>query len=461
MKNNDLIESLKNTYCFYRQKYVMMSDGGIKTVNHPYGDQVIESHLEGRYALAVFAGEKVTKFISVDVDAGGKKAVRKVVDAFEGLGIPREYQLISTSGQKGFHVDIFFTPWIYNDKARNLYDLMIWRTGLDPKKVEFRPTNTQAIKIPLGVHAKTGNRCWFLDGETLEPIEDFGQIRQVKMFPGDRVREIVKAWNKKRWNELYAEMVCEDSGHDSSVIRDIEFNDEYYEGKRIVECGTRHDVMLEIACDLRTYGANRFQIAKALRGFYYRQDKTMIETTEQKVLEDIEDISQWAEESVPVKKRRPSPAEGIPRTVEFHLEDAERILAGSTGASRRIALLIYAYCKMFGANHMSYDYIVKIIGCSVATVKNAISDLVKLHIINRKSGGCHFRNGRLVREANTYFIPSDVSGSYNSERYEYNGRITSETINELYYRVMAHFFPADYLAKRMTKPELEECMKWR
>ena len=173
----DIIEVIKKTYGFYRQKYVVMSAKYTKTVNHYYTDKVIESHLNGYYALATFAGEKVTRFISVDIDEGGKKVVRQVMDAFAELGIPRDKIYVSTSGKKGHHVDIFFSPWIYNEKAKNLYDLMIWRTGLNPKKVEFRPTHRQAVKIPLGVHATTGRRCWYLDRDTLQPIERMDYIK--------------------------------------------------------------------------------------------------------------------------------------------------------------------------------------------------------------------------------------------------------------------------------------------
>ena len=98
----------KNTYCFYRQKYVIMDSQYTKTVAHYFTDKVIESHIDGKYALCVFAGPKVTRFISVDVDEGGKKVVRQVVDTFVKFGIPMDRIYVSTSGRKGYHVDIFF-----------------------------------------------------------------------------------------------------------------------------------------------------------------------------------------------------------------------------------------------------------------------------------------------------------------------------------------------------------------
>ena len=462
MEYKALVDSFKNTYCFFRKKYVTMASHYTQTVNHAYGDKVLVSHIEGRYAVAVFAGEKATRFLSVDVDAGGKKAVRQVVDAFIELGIPAEKIYVSMSGQKGYHVDMFFNPWIYNTKAKNLYDLMIWKTGLDPKKVEFRPTHTQAIKLPLGIHAKTGKRCWFLDRETLEPIEDMTVIERIEFIESDEVLALIKAWHKRRWNELYAEMICNDTGRDRSIQHEIIFNGEYFESKRLTKCGTRHDVMIRIAYDMRTYGANRYQIAKALSGFYYRQDPEMIESTEQEVLADIDEIAQWAEESVPVRRYRPSPNEGGGgKPIKFSAEDMNMVLHGQTSASRRIALLIYAYCKLFGAAHLSYDTIAGTVGCSLATVKNSIGDLVKNGIVSKQSGGCHFMGGTMIRKANTYFIPKECvfecpggSDVLNAE-FVYTGHITAETLNDIYYGGLSQVFSRGYLAGFLTKPEME------
>ena len=429
------------------------------TIMHPYGDAVIDSHLAGSYALCVFSGDKATRFITVDIDTGGKKVVRQVVDAFVELGIPRDRIYISLSGRKGYHVDIFFEPWIYNEKAKNLYELMIWRTGLDPKKVEFAPSITRAIKLPLGVHAKTGNRCWFVDQETLDPVEDFDYIYRIRPIPYEEICESVKEWNKKHWNELYIEMICGDNDGGNDGV-EIMFDDEYYESKRLIMPGTRHDTMVGIAYDLRTYGAAAQQIKKALTGFYYRQDRRMINSSEREVLADIESIAQWAEESVPVRKYRPSPNEGVQRSVVLTLGDVENILQGSTSASRRIALLIYSFCRIFGVSHMSYNFITDTLGCSVATVKNSVNDLLKLHIIRRKSGGLYYKNGRLIRQANTYFI-DDGSGRLNAEdhpdAFKFRKAICADTFDDLYYGAMIHFFTPEYLKKHLTKPELREC----
>lgn len=462
LKNKGLIDSFNNTYCFCRKHYRIMIGTTVKTIDHPFGDKVIESHLEGNYALCVYSGDKCTRFMTIDVDQGGKKVTHQVVNALIEMGIPEDRIYVSISGKKGYHVDLFFSPWIYNEKAKNLYELVMWRTGLDPKKVEFFPTPTQAIKLPLGVHSKTGSRCWFVDRKTLEPIEDFEYINNIETIEFDTVNNVVREWNKKHWNEMYADMICEDTGHDKTVQKEIVFDDEYYEGMQLVMPGTRHDTMIRIARDLRNYGANAIQIEKALRGFYYRQDPLYINSSEREVLEDIEDIAWWAEKRVPVTHYRPSPNEGVQRKIILKREDAGKIILGSTSASRRIALLIYSFCRMFGAAHISYDYISRTLGYSMATAKNAINDLISLRVINRQSGGCHYQNGRLVRKSNTYFIPDNgkrITEDECPDAFMFERHIDKESFDDLYYGLMTFYFSPEYLEEYLTKPEVAECRR--
>lgn len=464
INNPGIVEKMMQTYCFYRQKYVVMTKKFTKTVPHYFKDKVVDSHLSGYYALAVFAGKKATRFISVDVDAGGKDAVRKVLDAFEKLGIPRDKMYVSTSGKKGYHVDLFFSPWIYNEKAKNLYDLMIWLSGLDPKKVEFRPTHKQAVKIPLGVHAATGNRCWFLDRDTLKPVEDMNYIYNIEAIDREIVPPILKAWNPKRWNELYAEMICNGTGGDNSILKEIEFDEDYYESKRLREVGTRHDTMVEIAYDMRTYGANAKQIEKALRGFYYRQDMWLIESPEEVVLEDIENISEWAEANVLVRRYRPAANEGKNRSFVLDKYDINAVLTAETSAARKIAFLIYAYCRMFGAAHLSYNYISECTGLSQATIKKSIKLLTDRRIIFRKSGGCHYRNGMLMKQANTYFVSSNhifgcpADEMLTADSVEITAKLTPDLFLPIYYGALTHVCKPEYLERFLMKTEMKNML---
>lgn len=461
------VSALKDNYCLYRQRYVMMTPNYIKTVCHHFKDKTIESHLDGKYALAVFAGDKVTRFITFDVDGGGKAAVRTVIAGLQTLGFPQEMIYVSTSGKKGYHVDMFFEPYIYNDKAKNIYDLLIWITQLDPKNVEFRPTPTQAVKIPLGLHAKTRNRCWFLDPSTLEPIERMDYVCEIKRIDGQIIHDILRKWNKKHWNELYADMVCNPPNKIDESELEYDFNrrEEYFASHQLTAPNTRHDMMLKIAKDIRLCGANKYQIAKFLKGWYYQQDPEYIESSEQEVMDDIDALSEWAEECVPIIKKHDPPND--PKPIVFTKEDINYILMAPTSVARRTALLLWSYCKLYGASHISYAAIADTIGCVERSATTAVNSLIKNKIINKESGGLHVRNGRMIKQANTYFIPKKrlmmcpYPWELVADEFEYRGKIDKSNFDKFYYSVLGGLCTDKYLAKYLTKPELEEVQKVR
>ena len=177
---------------------------------------------------------------------------------------------------------------------------------------------------------------------------------------------------------------------------------------------------------------------------------------------DINDISQWAEESVPVRKYRPSPNEGG-KPIIINKEEIHGILMAPTSASRRIALLLYAYCKLFGAAHISYESIASTVGCSIATVKNSITALIQNRLINKMGGGCHYNGSILVRKSNTYFIPKNKTYGVPpedcllSDEYSYKKLIKKDNVDDFYYSLLTGMCTLEYLERFLTKPELKAC----
>ena len=363
---------------------------------------------------------------------------------------------------------MFFDPYIYNEKAKNIYDLVIWMTKLDPKKVEFRPTYTQAIKLPLGVHAKTGNRCWFIDLESMEPVKRMDYVCEIKHMDGQIIHGILKEWNKKHWNELYAEMICGGEGASVPALEptyDYRRRDEYFENHKLTEPSTRHDMMVRIATDIRYCGAGRKQIEKFLTGWYYRQDLSLIESSEDEVREDIMDIAEWVSEAVPVIRMDVPPKERSP--IVFDKHEINYILMGSTSAARRVALLLWTYCKMYGATHISYENIAQTVGCVEATAKTAVSELIRNNVIHKQSGGLHIVGGKMVKKSNTYFMPTkrDLACPADSdllaEVYEYREPYDKTKFYHYYCCVLGGLCTDAYLAKFLTRPELADVRKAR
>lgn len=459
-------DSLKKHYCFYTRKYVLMKPSYTKTVSHYFTDEVLKSHLDGRYAIGVFAGEKATKFISFDIDIGGHSVVKNVVDTLELLGFPRDRIYVSTSGKKGYHVDMFFDPYIYNERARNIYELVIWQAQLDPKKVEFRPTHKQAIKLPLGIHAKTGNRCWFVDRETLEPIERMDYISEIQHINAAMVYDILRIWNKKRWSELYIEAVLNPKTDPAFEPEyDYRRKEEYFENHKLTEPGTRHNMMVRIATDIRYCGAGQKQIEKFLMGWYYRQDPGLMDSSEDEVREDAQEIAEWAAENVPIVRNDAPPPSNKPITIDKN--DISRVLMGSTKTTRLTALLIITYCKMYGAAKISYASIADTVGCVEASAKTAVNELIRKRVIFKQSGGMHVFGGKMIKKSNVYFILSSTSivppepVALLCESFEYGEPYDKNNFYHYYCRVLGGLCTDGYLAKFVTKPELADIQEAR
>lgn len=190
---NDTIAKISELYISARKRYIIQTQQNYITLDgykNPsvwtLTDSLIERHLKGVNTYGVFNGNSVNKFITFDVDYADDQVLArwstlKLIYALENdFNIPSTDIHVSFSGNKGYHVDLFFDVPISSDDAKSFYRQVIKIADLPSEKVEYRPTYAQAVKLPLGINQKTGARCWFVDRETLEPIESFDYLNDVE-----------------------------------------------------------------------------------------------------------------------------------------------------------------------------------------------------------------------------------------------------------------------------------------
>lgn len=165
-----IADALANLYVSYRQRFNIIKPGGLIFLPKKQGNPLalrnghLMNHVRRRYAIAVFAGERSSKFLCFDVDTQDAQLVQNLLRELEKLGIPRDMLHVSTSGGKGYHVDLFFDELMYTKDLKTLYLHLVSRVNME--HVEFRPTHRQSIKLPLSAHGKTGAMCWYLDRDT-------------------------------------------------------------------------------------------------------------------------------------------------------------------------------------------------------------------------------------------------------------------------------------------------------
>lgn len=452
----EITKVLEDRYVLYKQKYVMIRDPN--SVTQPWrsptttevkhlDDYLLLDHLHGDYAIGVFAGPRATKFICVDVDLADADVVHTVVNTLADMGIPRDRIYVSLSGGKGYHVDILVKPMIWNEKAKLIYDEMIERSGLDKRKVEFRPTNKQGVKLPLGIHQKTKCRCWYVDRDTLEPICDLNYIYETIPIDSELIESIADRYSREKIATIYNEMRKQKTKKARSALNTPP-------GFDITAPGTRHVMQCKYAIWLRRNGANRTELFNGQMAWYERQNKALISSMPDEVSRDANDIADWCMQNVAV-------IDGIPDRskapdIEITQDDIALILSAPTPTYRRVVFYLLVYCKRYDMVKVAHQTIADKIGVSRQSVFSAVDWMCK--------------DGMLLKER----VFDKTSGYYvnTSSRYELSGKVvkriskryqraqktlvddwlTAETFDRVYANVMTRMCTAQYL-RRVMKPD--------
>lgn len=170
-----------------------------ETDPRPLTEQIMKEHLTGKLTADTYVQRpnSTVRFMVYDVDISKrillqygsdeeamKKYLQRALDQtvrirseLSHMGIQ---SYIEYSGSRGYHLWIFMTEWIPTRFANMLNDIIETRVEKDDAiQVEYFPNKTrikdgrygQAIKIPYGLHAKSGNRSYFLD-EGGNPVMD-------------------------------------------------------------------------------------------------------------------------------------------------------------------------------------------------------------------------------------------------------------------------------------------------
>ncbi len=323
-------------------------------------------HLNRHYALGVFADPNASKFICFDVDINDTHVCDGIIKSIVGFGIPEQYIHVSTSGGKGFHVEIFFDRPVHTMNLIRLYRAVIMDTGYNYRKVEFRPTNTQGIKLPLSVHYKTGNIAWFLDKD-YQPIETTDYVFDIYKYPAEWFNKLSIPIISKE--EFTANIVRNEEEGTCGDVRSEPPMD--YDGvwvpRSMTVSGTRHSMMVQIAARCKAGTVERCE--EILTNWYYKQDQSLISTPENEVLEDISRIASWAE-SEGLLKAETSPC--------INYYDTLMILNQPTKLARKIMfyMLVRINDNPWGKRKEPMKSIAEFIGASVNGVMSCIASMI-------------------------------------------------------------------------------------
>jgi TOTE conflict system primase-like protein len=162
-----------------RQPYArQQEDGSYRWAFQRLDRLALLAHLQGKETLALASRDELDqcRWVCVDADApDGLAHLRLVQQALESHGLP---SLLEQS-RRGGHLWLFFTlpqpASLATGVVQGVLD-PLYNSGQLPQMLEVYPDHTElghAVRMPLGIHRRTGQRYPFLDqdGKTLD-LED-------------------------------------------------------------------------------------------------------------------------------------------------------------------------------------------------------------------------------------------------------------------------------------------------
>lgn len=392
----ELTNRLERLYVSYYDRYVMAVNGAIfipmagrGEERHPrrLDNRVMVAHMKRRLSVGVFAGERSSKFICFDVDLPDPGVVHTIVAELEKVGFPRQSIHISTSGGKGYHIEIFFNKVMATSSSRRLYEHVLDKAKLDRRKVEFRPTHGQAIKLPLSKHPKTGQVCWFLDRDSLEPIKSADYLLTIEPVDRDLASALIGALPEPEPRARARAMRAATPSTPPPKAADITVP------------GTRHHMMLALAVRLRGEGRSQDEIAAALSAWVARQRPELMNDDPEF---DIDAMAAWV--------WSPGFKVGFAREAVITADEMTAIASLAKGNARKILFLLVVLCKRFGRATISAERCASYVGCTKKTAVTALHKLAEAGIIKAVRGKVKMVDGHPVAAPNTYTVTLPAGG---------------------------------------------------
>ena len=456
----DVVNRLCDLYISYRGRYVMMlpqagkifmpksSSGPAKLTN-----RAVCQHVNRQIAIGVFAGAHASKFICFDVDLPDPSEVRRLMDAMVFYGVPRDLIYVSTSGGKGYHVEIFFDGLVYTDRLRTFFDCVVLKAESNPLKVEFRPTNGLSIKLPLSVHFKTGWVCWYLDRDTLQPIEDPAYVLQIQQMAVADFEKVLEILPPRKPFDMPENETVPTRKMKRADLAQME-GDGYPD---LLEPGHRHNTMFSIGMYNRRRGLSQERNREELLAWAARQPEDFLLQSPAALERETDDIMRWVySEQFALKAAVDRPVVFTPKDIAYWAEQPNRIC-------RRLMFLLVWGGKYWNCCQMSYERIGKFLGVTDVSASGAVRKMVEEKQISVEHGRVRIKDGQPVRTANRYYLfspePDPIAWSCLADEFTLEPQMaapTPENFKTVYKAVLQAMVPQARLKKIMGKKELEE-----
>lgn len=299
-KFNELFISHRYTYIYQTKN----NDGewdylnsSTKNYNRILTDDIVISHIKMKETVGVFSVKDATKFIAFDIDEHEKSIAiaNKIRDEIVNTGISSRFVHFCKSGGKGVHVYLFLDSLCWQTDTEKFYRYILSKCNLLDAKIDYRPTNKLAIKMPLSRNRKNENYsdsiCWFLDDD-FTPIKNYEYFLNIQTLPVDYFKQVVSELKMEK------DIVRADLNKTRDFYHKISNSYTYkqaleLEKNGLKEKGTRNESCLIVAKVYNTQNYNKSDALDKLNDWMYNQNKNTYTTKESEWLKENKKIINW------------------------------------------------------------------------------------------------------------------------------------------------------------------------
>ena len=170
----------------------------------------IKEHIKGKKTIGIYQLKKdnTIKFAAYDIDI--KKGYEKekvelkekqkeiTLNLYKTLKSYELNPLIENSGNKGYHIWLFFENRVQSYKVKHIMEVLlnqieiIEEVGIEifPKQIQTKGGLGNLIKIPFGIHKKTGRRCNLVDEDFRAFNNQFKALQYIKFTNSDEIEKL-------------------------------------------------------------------------------------------------------------------------------------------------------------------------------------------------------------------------------------------------------------------------------
>lgn len=481
-KNGSYITS--NTKDNDKRKAKAQAEGKRFIPYTPLADWKIKQHLEGKQTMGVFGQSFGSKFLTFDVDFDSdiqlsKWNTLKVVYTLIELGVPAERIYVSSSGNKGFHVDLYFSSTLSNKKMNMFYQLVMERCGYKPNKdnseeivryetnggmIEQRPVGlNQGVKLPLGVHQKTVDkkRCYYVDVDNNFAPLAMDYILTIEKLDVDVINTIldehtefslegeIQAVKQTRAfiESKYKPLPIYEQGLDEQATLEAF---EKLEREGLTVKGTRNNSTMKVARYYKHLGYTEEEVVTLLDEWLHWQDRYMYDTPLETCYKEHREIARLLfKRDLGIVTRS--------KKVEITYNEMVQILEAKKKNNKLtlFAMLMHSkhYANKNGVFYMTYKQLSE---TTTLTEKNARENMKKLveqglvEIVaqNQSIKGTH------IKKPNKYKV-NIVVDAIEGENKTIN-LDTEESIENMFNKALVNLIPLDELKKKLPRRHYEE-----